>query len=69
MLSDVLIVAMWPKWVQKHFQEATKSVFSWEKLYIDFLILLTENILHWFWGTMILTALVNSVIGTDVFTI
>ena len=34
MLSDVLIVVMWPKWVHKHLQEATKNVFSWKKLYI-----------------------------------
>ena len=39
MLTDVLIVAMWPKWVHKHLQEVTKNVFSWEKLYIDFPIL------------------------------
>ena len=34
--------------MHKHLQETTKNVFSWEKLYIDFLILLTENILHEF---------------------
>ena len=27
-----------------------KNVFSWQKPYLDFLILLTENILHWFWS-------------------
>ena len=44
MLSDLLNVVMWPKWVDKHLQGVTKNVFSWEKFYIDFLILLTENI-------------------------
>ena len=33
---------MWPKWVHKHLQEVAKDVFSSEKLYIDFLSLLTE---------------------------
>ena len=28
------------------FARGCKNVFSWEKRYIDFLILLTENILH-----------------------
>ena len=41
MLSDVLILAMWPKWVHKHLQEVTKS----EKPHKDFLILLRVNIL------------------------
>ena len=45
-LSDVLIVVMWPKWVHKHLQEVAENVFSWEKLYINFLTLLTENISH-----------------------
>ena len=68
MLSDFLIVVMWPKWVHKHFQEATKNAFSWEKFYIDFLILLTKYF-RLILKTMILTALVNSVIGTEMFTI
>ena len=46
MLSDVLIVVMWPGWVHKHLLEVIKNVFSWEKLYIDFLILLTEYIFY-----------------------
>ena len=32
--------------MHKHLQEVAKNVFSWRKLHIDFLILLTENILH-----------------------
>ena len=68
MLSDVLIVVMWPKWVHKHLQEATKSVFSREKLYIDFMILLTKYFTL-ILKTMILTALVNSVAGTQIFEI
>ena len=40
MLSAVLILAMWPKWLHKHFQEVAKS----EKPK-DFLILLRVNIL------------------------
>ena len=31
MLSDVLIVAMWPKCVQKHLQEVTINVFSFQE--------------------------------------
>ena len=34
--------------MHKHLPEVTKNVFSREKLYIDFLILLAENILHYF---------------------
>ena len=41
MLSDVLILAMWPKWLHKHLQEETKS----EKPHQDLLILLRANIL------------------------
>ena len=29
-LSDVLILVMWPKWVHKHLREVAKKVFSWE---------------------------------------
>ena len=36
MLNDVV---MWPKWVYRHLQEVAKNVFSWEKPFIDFLIL------------------------------
>ena len=32
MLSDVLVVVMWLKWVNKHLEEVTKNVFNWEKL-------------------------------------
>ena len=46
MLSNVLILVMWPKWVHKDLQEIAKNVFGWEKPYKDFLVLLTENILH-----------------------
>ena len=48
-MSGVLILFMCPKWVHKHLQKVAKNVFSLEKLFIDFLILLKENILHWFW--------------------
>ena len=44
MLSDVLIVVMWPKGDHNHLQEVTKNVFSRGKFYIDFLILVRENI-------------------------
>ena len=40
---------MWPKLVHKHLQEVEKSVFNWEEPYIDFMILVTESILQWFW--------------------
>ena len=46
MLSDVLILVMWPNWVHKRLQEFPKYVFSGEKAYKDFLVLLTEFILH-----------------------
>ena len=46
MLSDVLILVMWPKWVHKQLQEVRKNVFSLETPYKDFLMLLTENTLH-----------------------
>ena len=36
-LSDVLILVMWPKWVHKHLQGVTKNVFSWEKPFLDFI--------------------------------
>ena len=42
MLSDVLILVMWPKWVHKHLQEVSKNVFNWEKPFIDFLELVTK---------------------------
>ena len=35
--------------VSTDLHEVAKNVFSWGKLYVDFLILLVENILHWFW--------------------
>ena len=41
MLSDVLILAMWPKWLHNHLQEEAKS----EKPHQDLLILLRANIL------------------------
>ena len=44
MLSDVLILVMWPKWVDKHLLQVSKDVFSWEKPYKDFLILLKQKI-------------------------
>ena len=50
------------------FARGYKNVFSWKKLYIDFLILLTENILQ-ILKRMILIALVNSVNSTEVFKI
>ena len=45
-------------------QEVTKNVFSWKKLYIDFLMLLTEKHFAVILKTMILSALVNSVANT-----
>ena len=45
MLSDILILVMWARWVYKDFQEVEKIVLSWEP-YEDFLILLTENVLY-----------------------
>ena len=48
MLSDVLILVMWPKWVHKylqevgpkwmhkHLQEVAKDLFSWEKPFLIF---------------------------------
>ena len=46
--------------VSAHLQKATKNVIRWGNLYIDFLILLTENIVHWFWRWWFSsTALVN----------
>ena len=58
MLSDVLILDMWQEWVHKHLQEVAKSVVSWGKFSMGFLILLTGkfytdfeyddfNKLHW----------------------
>ena len=47
MLSGVLILAMWPEWMHKHLR---KNVFSWEKSFMYFTILLMVNILHWFWS-------------------
>ena len=46
-------------------QEVTKNVFSWKKLYIDFLMLLTEKHFTIILKTMILSALVNSVANTE----
>ena len=71
MLSGVLILVMCPKWVHKHLQKVAKNVFSLEKLFIDFLILLKETILHWFWWRRQFwsTALVNCVTGTEIFKI
>ena len=50
--------------MHKHLQEVTKNVFSWKKLYIDFLMLLTEKHFAVILKTMILSALVNSVANT-----
>ena len=50
MLSDILILVMWPEWVHKHLQEVLKYVFSWEKSYIDFSIFLTEKFYAHFEG-------------------
>ena len=51
--------------MHKHLQEVTKNVFSWKKLYIDFLMLLTEKHFTIILKTMILSALVNSVANTE----
>ena len=44
MLSDALILVMWPKWVHKDLQEVAKNVISWEK--VDSLVLSAKDILH-----------------------
>ena len=51
--------------MHKHLQEVTKNAFSWKKLYIDFLMLLTEKHFTIILKTMILSALVNSVANTE----
>ena len=67
MLSDVLIVVMWPKRLQKHLQEVTKYVFNWEKpRFPDFI---NRKYFTLILKRMILTALVNSVTGMEIFTI
>ena len=50
------------------FARGYKNVFSWEKLYTDFLILL-QKIFYIILRTMILTALVDSAAGIEIFTV
>ena len=37
MLSNVMILTMWPKWVYNNLQKVAKDVFNWKKPYIDFI--------------------------------
>lgn len=46
MLSEVLILATWPKWEQKSFQKHVEDAFSWEKPYIVFLIFSENKIFY-----------------------
>ena len=61
MLSDALILVMWPKWVHKDLQEVTKNVISWEKS--RFLGFISKR-----YFTLI-SKMINYVAGTEIFEI
>ena len=61
MLSDALILLMWPKWVQKDLQEVAKNVISWEKS--RFLGFISKR-----YFTLI-SKMINYVAGTEIFEI
>ena len=67
MLSDVLILVMWPKREHEHLQEVTKN--GKKRIQCRFPDFFNRKYFTLILKTMILTALISSVTGTEIFKI